>query len=208
MKPKRIRFSSYELPEPPCGDPFRASLPRASRMYARLSGWAYVAVLSVSLLLSCGPGAPVRTLVPENYASWGRTTELRLDYPIPGHEDNLRIIYMNSVGQNPTRTGEGATERIVFPEGTIIAKEVYVGSSPEPGSSPIMVTAMIKDLKHPEARGGWIWVAKDLAMGKETIMTGTFCFSCHANANEAHPYGDKNPNENFRDYVFFLPDSP
>ncbi len=32
-----------------------------------------------------------------------------------------------------------------------------------------------------------------------------FCITCHANANEKHPYGDKNPNEEFRDYVYFVP---
>jgi hypothetical protein len=34
---------------------------------------------------------------------------------------------------------------------------------------------------------------------------GNFCVTCHANANEKHPYGDRNPREEFRDYVFFVP---
>ena len=112
---------------------------------------------------------------------------------------------MNGTGFGFSRTGKGQTERVEFPEGTIIAKEIYAGSSPEPGAEPTMVTAMVKDPEHPAARGGWVWVVKDLSMGKERIITGDFCFTCHGNANEGHPYGDKNKDENFRDFVFFIP---
>jgi hypothetical protein len=144
-------------------------------------------------------------LVPDGYSTWRRTTELRLDYPIPGHEDNFRIIYINDTGLGYSRTGAAQAEYIEFPEGTVIAKEVYEGASPEPGAKPMMITAMIKAAGSPDARGGWVWVVKDLAMNKETIIKGTFCFTCHGNANEAHPYGDKNLHESFRDYVFFIP---
>lgn len=160
------------------------------------------------MLVSCAPRPSARAFVSDDYATWGRTTELRLDYPIPGHEDNYRIIYMNDTGFRFSRTGAGRNERVEFPEGTVIAKEVYAGSSPEPGARPTMITAMIKDADNPDARGGWVWVAKNLSMGKENIITGDFCFTCHANANEAHPYGDKNPDEGFRDFVFFIPDIP
>jgi hypothetical protein len=167
-----------------------------------------VAIVSAAFLTACAPKPLARALVPEEYASWGQTTSLRLDYPIPGHEDNFRIIYMNDAGFGYSRTGTGQTERVEFPEGTVIAKEVYEGASPEPGSKPMMVTAMIKASDNPDARGGWVWVAKDLAMGTETIIKGDFCFTCHANANEAHPYGDKNQEEQFRDFVFFIPGLP
>jgi hypothetical protein len=146
--------------------------------------------------------------VPDEYATWGRTTELRLDYPIPGHEDSFRIIYMNDTGFGFSKAATGREDRVEFPEGTVIAKEVYATLSPEPGAKPVMVTAMIKDSGNPAAKGGWVWVAKDLSMGKETLIKGDFCFTCHANANEAHPYGDKNPDEGFRDFVFFIPDIP
>jgi len=38
---------------------------------------------------------------------------------------------------------------------------------------------------------------------KETVITEEFCITCHGNANESHPYGDKNPNNEYRDYLFF-----
>ena len=55
------------------------------------------------------------------------------------------------------------------------------------------------------ARGGWVWVAKNPATGEERIIDYEFCFDCHSDANEPHPYGDKNPQGGHRDYVF-LPD--
>ena len=112
---------------------------------------------------------------------------------------------MNDIGFGFTRTMDGQAEKVVFPEGTVIAKEVFKGSSPEPGISPMMITAMVKATGNPDARGGWVWVTKDLALGKEAVFKGDFCFTCHTNANEAHPYGDKNLDEHFRDYVFFIP---
>jgi two-component system, sensor histidine kinase YesM len=39
--------------------------------------------------------------------------------------------------------------------------------------------------------------------GKEAVFMGNFCITFHANANEKHPCGDGNPNEEFRDY--FVP---
>jgi hypothetical protein len=165
----------------------------------------FVAILCLVPLSSCSPHAEPQALIPDDYETWGRTTDLRLDYPIPGHEDNFRIIYMNGTGFGFSRTMEGQSERVVFPDGTVIAKAIYEGASPEAGATPMMVTAMVKASDNPDARGGWIWVTKDLAMGKETVITGDFCFTCHSNANEAHPYGDKNQDEAFRDYVFFIP---
>ena len=163
-------------------------------------------VSAAVLMLSCSPETEKLSYVPDNYATWMKTTQLRLDYAIPGHEDNFRIIYINDTGLNFARSQEGQSERIVFPEGTIIAKEVYAGTMPAPGSAPMMVTAMVKATENPDARGGWVWVTKDLSLGTETVIKGDFCFTCHANANEAHPYGDRNPDENFRDFVFFIPD--
>jgi len=112
---------------------------------------------------------------------------------------------MNDTGFGFSRTGNGQTERVVFPEGTVIAKEVYAGSSPEPGALPMMVTAMVKASDNPDARGGWGWGTKNLDSGMERIVKVDFCYNCHTNANEAHPYGDKNLDEGFRDYVFFVP---
>jgi hypothetical protein len=169
------------------------------------SAFIAAVLLSMVFLVSCAPKPEKPALIPDDYNTWEQTTEVRLDYPIPGHQDNFRIIYMNDIGFGFSRTTEGQSERVVFPEGTVIAKAIYEGSSPAPGASPMMVTAMVKASDNPDAKGGWVWVTRNLALGKETVIQGDFCFTCHANANEAHPYDDKNPDENFRDYVFFIP---
>ena len=62
---------------------------------------------------------------------------------------------------------------------------------------------MLKRPGHPQARAGWLWIVKDIPSGKETIISEEFCVTCHANANERHPYGDRNPTEDFRDFLFF-----
>jgi len=158
-----------------------------------------IAVLSLTCIKPPRPN-----LIPEGYDTWNTTTEVRLDYPIPGHEDKFRIIYMNAAGFGFTRSGT-SSERIEFPEGTIIAKDIYAVSNPGPSDLPIKITAMVKASSDPAARGGWIWVVKDLESGEETTMSGDFCVRCHANANEPHPYGWKNPDGVYADYVFFPP---
>jgi hypothetical protein len=161
------------------------------------------ALFIASYAASCA--APPRpTLVPDGYRSWSLTTNVRLDYPIPGHEDRYRVIQMNEKGFTFTRA-EGPSGRVDFPEGTIIAKDIFPTSNPGPTDLPVMLTAMIKAPSDPDARGGWLWVIKDLSSGMETLQKGDFCVRCHANANEAHPYGSKNPGGAFSDYVFFVP---
>jgi hypothetical protein len=93
-----------------------------------------------------------------------------------------------------------------YPKGTIIVKEAYRGlQAPKPGQEPVVIYAMIKDPGNPKARGGWVWVLKDAAVGRETVYQSPLCFDCHSAANESFPYGDKNPDADFRDYVFFPP---
>ncbi len=145
--------------------------------------------------------------IPENYDTWTRLNREELDYPIPGHESNYRIIYINEKGLGLT-VSEDNNRKYTFPEGTIIAKSVYEGLNPAADARPVMVTSMIKDPDHPNARGGWVWVMKDLNAGKTQIIEETFCYTCHAAANEAHPYADGNPQEEFRDFVFFAASQP
>ena len=95
--------------------------------------------------------------------------------------------------------------RVAFPDGTVIAKEIFAVTSPGPADKPVMITGMVKAPGDPDARSGWLWLTKDLASGKESVYTGDFCVRCHANANEMHPYGSKNPSGAFSDYVFFIP---
>jgi len=156
------------------------------------------------LLISCSAGEPV-TLVPEEYDDWQRTTQEDLRFPIPGHEDNLRRIFINQEGLDYRTEMEGDRRHFFFPEETVIVKEIYEGFSPTPGEEPTQLTVMIKKPNHPDSLGGWLWLIKDPGSGKENIITNEFCHTCHSNANEAHPYADGNPTGEFRDYVFYPP---
>lgn len=163
-----------------------------------------LALLVAALGSACSPRAisPVR-LVPTDYRSWPKSVDRILDYPIPGHGDNARIIFMDPVAYRAASSAARGDFR--FPEGSVIVKEVYAGLKPVQGQAPATLTAMVKASGDPRSRDGWLWVTKDMASGAETVIGAAFCATCHAAANEAHPYGDKNPEGEFRDYVFFLP---
>ncbi len=163
---------------------------------------AVVLCIGVLFLGGCRKDEPV-SFIPGDYDSWERVNEEELDYPVPGHESNYRIIYMNEKGRSVTVEERDGRTWYSYPEGTVIAKEIYPGLDPEPGTNPVMVTAMVKQPDHENAHGGWVWVVKDLESGTEQVMELEFCFTCHSAANEAHPYADGNPDEEFRDYVFF-----
>ncbi|MCF7928303.1 MAG: cytochrome P460 family protein [Spirochaetales bacterium] len=143
------------------------------------------------------------TLLPDDYSEWKRTTSEELDYPIPGHEEHYRRIFINETGTEPAVTEQNGRRIYDYPDGTIIIKEIYEGLDYQEGDQPARLTAMIKDRDNSQSRGGWLWVVKDLESEKEQIFDGELCVTCHANANEAHFYGDNNPDEEFRDYVFF-----
>jgi len=164
--------------------------------------WLAGACLGLTLLGGCHQGQG-RPLLPADYAGWARTTEEILDYPIPGHEDRGRRIYINPRGRQVRVGSESGRVSWSYPEGTVIIKEIFGGLEIREADKPVMLTAMVKDPEHPQARGGWVWVMKDLSAGDERIIDWEFCIDCHANANEPHPYGDKNEANEFRDYVFF-----
>jgi hypothetical protein len=157
--------------------------------------------LCITLFVSC---IQKKNLIPDDYKSWERTTAEVLKYPIPGHESNYRKIYINETGEKMIETvdsnGVGSYN---YPEGTIIVKEIYDSANYTESSKPVSLTCMFKAPSDKDARGGWLWVMKTVPEGKETIVNFSFCVTCHANANESHPYGDKNPNDEFRDYVYF-----
>lgn len=162
-----------------------------------------LAALSLLIgLVSCAEKA-AEPIVPTEYSSWGTTTKLELNYPIPGHENNYRKIFINNVGENPTITTRSGEVHYDYPDGTVIIKEIYPGLNYVPGSEPAMLTVMVKDRENTKSRGGWLWVVKNLSIQKENVITQEFCVTCHENANEPHPYGDGNPDAIFRDYVFF-----
>ncbi len=170
----------------------------------RAGGGAVLASILISILaLSCAKAAEI--YVPPDYVKWRRTTDAVLNYPIPGHMDRFRIPRMNDIGFSAKPKLVGGKSSWDFPEDTVIVKEVYASANPAPGDKPIQLTIMVKDPKEEGAMGGWLWYTRDMPDGKETRFTGNYCVTCHSNANEQHPYGDGNPREEFRDYVFFVP---
>ncbi len=150
----------------------------------------------------CGPGRE-EPFLPVDYSDWKRTTDIELDYPIPGHENRYRRIFINNVGEGLTiRQGElGAVH--AYPEGTVILKEVFSTLRPGADERPVQLTAMIKRPEDSRSRGGWIWVVLNTESGEQTVFANELCVTCHANANEGHPYGDRNEENEFRDFVFF-----
>lgn len=161
-------------------------------------------VLALGLFLSSCAGKE-EPYAPPDYPSWARTTEAVLDYPIPGHEDHLRIPRINAKGLEARPRSVGGRLTWDFPEGTVIVKEVYASARPGPGEAPVQLTIMAKDPGDKRSQAGWLWLTKSLPDGEEVVFTGNFCVTCHANANEVHPYGDRNLSEDFRDYVYFVP---
>ena len=144
-------------------------------------------------------------LIPEasQYLRWEQPVSAVLDYPIPGHEDNRRRIYINPAGTEVKVERRENRVYWQYPEGTIIVKEIIPGLQDADDDSPFQITAMIKSREDPKSRGGWLWVTKRTDGQDETVIDWEFCFDCHANANEPHPYGDGNAADEFRDYVFF-----
>jgi hypothetical protein len=165
---------------------------------------ASILLAVAAMLAGCSPGKST-VYATTDYHSWARTTDVVLDYPIPGHQDRFRIPRMNAVGFTAKPAMENGKLRWNFPSGTVIVKEVYQTTKPAPGELPVQLTIMVKAPRDPHSQGGWLWITRDLPDGKEAVFMGNFCITCHENANEKHPYGDGNPREEFRDYVYFVP---
>ena len=99
---------------------------------------------------ACSARAPTVYATPD-YHSWQRTTNVVLDYPIPGHQDRFRIPRMNAVGFTAAPTMVNGKRRWEFPDGTVIAKEVYATSRPSPGAAPVQLTIMVKAPRDPHS---------------------------------------------------------
>lgn len=165
----------------------------------RIASYALL-LTALSFAAGCAARKAPAELLPADYSGWASTVEGPLRYEIPGHTMDTRRIYINDTGKRLEITETGGRVFHEYPEGTIILKENYPGDE---STVPAMLTAMIKSKKDSRARGGWIWVAKEVATGNERIFTDEFCFTCHQNANEQHPYGDGNTKREFRDFVFY-----
>lgn len=171
----------------------------------RLYGTTLFLMAGVIGLATCQK-APDIPSIPADYRSWRQTTNIPLNYPIPGHESHFRRIFINATGEQVQRSEKNGRAFYEFPEGTMIVKEIYDGlDTPQPNALPVLLDMMFKQPQHPQARGGWVWAVKNVQTGETRIFGQELCVDCHANANERHPYGDRNPNEEFRDYTYFLP---
>ena len=101
-------------------------------------------------------------LVPEDYSSWDTTTETELNYPIPGHMDHYRRIYINPKGTEVSIEEVQDRKRYAYPEGVVIIKDIYASLQPAAGEEPIKQAVMIKNPHNALSRGGWLWITKDL----------------------------------------------
>jgi len=182
------------------------SASKAARAIPATRGLPIAAALAaLSLALSCAKSEARDPLLPPDYASWRRTTAAALDYPIPGHMDDFRVIRANALAFRTVRRADPAGD-VDFPSGSIVVKEAWPRGAVE--GAPAKVYFMVKSPADPSARGAWVWGMLDPATGAEQVFESAFCITCHANANEKYPYADGNPGEAFRDYVFFPPGLP
>lgn len=165
-------------------------------------GLFVLVAFSFILLSGCQKKDKQVKLVPKNYKNWAMTAT-NLNYPIPGHENHYRQIFINKKGEEVKLEKKNGRLYYNYPKGTIIIKEIYPTLNPAKDAKPISLSVMIKDPENPLSRDGWVWVVKTVKTGEEKIIDYEFCFDCHANANEPHQYSDGNPDNDFRDYVFF-----
>ena len=154
---------------------------------------------------ACSPAKPKLAVDLSGYTAWERTTSSPLDFPIPGHENNHRRIYMNKIGMDYRRTASAdPAQAMDYPEGAIVVKEIYSGlGEPGPNAVPKSLDIMVKDTKNKDNRGSWVWIVRDTASGSDMVFKGDFCANCHNGANEKHPYGDRNLSGTFRDFLFY-----
>ena len=167
-------------------------------MTARAAATSGMIVAIVIALGGCS--AP---LIPQGWGSWERVGVTGTPTPIPGHEEPFRASYVNPVGETARPTVEGGVTKTLYPPGSVIVKAGFRGSvAPGPAETPAKLYAMVKRPDDPRARGGWVWVVRNGNDPREIVVDAPYCVDCHGYANAPNPYGDKNPNREYRDYVF------
>lgn len=154
-----------------------------------------------TLAVGCTPEEEARLLDVE-YRGWRQSTNATLNFPVPGHGSGLRRVFVDDTGFETDIAEDGS---ITYPAGTIFIKEIYAEPDPPEDAEPVSLAGMVKAPDDPRSRGGWIWISRNPESGAETILQEEFCVTCHANANETHPYGAGNSMERFRDYIFHAP---
>jgi len=149
---------------------------------------------------ACSGQKPSGTLSLGDYRQWQKPHEGVLDYPVPGHGAGQRIIYGNDLAFAPGKKITGGRVVYTYPDHAVIVKEVYKPGEDVNSAIPAL-TIMVKDSKNRDARDGWIYFMRPPG-GEFMRMDGKMCTGCHSAANEASPYFDRNPGEDFRDFVF------
>lgn len=161
---------------------------------------ALLATFAVLVMAGCNNDETV-DLIPENFFDWTRTTQETLNYPIPGHGESMRYIYINQTGIESVQQ-TGSTSDLNFSDGSILVKTVHTSSDSPEGENIRSITAMVKDSGNQEAIDGWIWIMVNPSTGKENITQSNTCVVCHETANDLNAFGDGNPEGVYRDYVF------
>ncbi|MBN1498816.1 MAG: cytochrome P460 family protein [Spirochaetes bacterium] len=163
----------------------------------------YLSALAVLVLLNCSKTVTNEEYrVPDDYRAWKKPTDKILDYIVPGHGKSARIIYANDEFYNVKINEVNGVKRYSFNDGTVIIKEVYPDKDAVRTSDP-MLTIMVKNSKSPDAIHGWLYYMQNPKTDIMEVNT-RMCVGCHEAANDTHPYFDKNPNQEFRDFVFVI----
>jgi hypothetical protein len=158
-------------------------------------------IFSLFLFLSsCSEELP-EISIPEDYASWTRTVEELLNYPVPAKMGPVRQIFINDQGLEASIINSEGERRLEYPEGTILVKQIYDSLDQASTGEPAGVLAMEKLPNDPRNRGGWVWsmLTED---GTVVVVESDFCVTCHNSANRNHRYSEEYE-AFYQDYVFF-----
>lgn len=160
-----------------------------------------ILLLFIILQLACSKEEKQVFNIPRDYRLWNRPAKL-LDYPVPGHGPTFRVIYANDIAYK-VKTDKGADgyKHALYPEGSVIIKEVYEKQKDVNWADPEL-TIMVKDSSNEDAKEGWLYYVRQPGEKQATLIKGRMCIGCHEAANERHPYFDGNTADVFRDYIF------
>ncbi len=160
------------------------------------------ACLLLVLAAACSEGTVVEVeAVPADYTDWYRIDSVG---PVPGHGDTYRIIYANEVARLfGTEIGEGDDRDLIYiyPEGSIIVKEVRERDGDQPGDIKYLgVMRMLNrndvpsgaDLDEPTEQKSYGWLftflADDIDSDEEWRPS---CWNeCHVSAPYAGAFYD------------------
>lgn len=158
--------------------------------------------LCLFLLTGCGGKDSKGTAftVPD-YSSWSEPAGTTLDYPVPGHGDTLRKIFVNEIAAGVRKeTDDKGRARYIFPDDSIFIKEVYQ-TEEDIAVGKKALTIMVKASENTASQDGWLYYMQKHGE-TATRIDGNMCIGCHEAANDRHIYFDRNSERAFRDYIF------